>query len=170
MTELIAEGEVKQTIGGILYIEQRQFTLGLGNRQSLIEVHELRMDGLHLAELDILHELTHEVTVRWNRGDGRLVDLLLQGIDTLTLEDSSIALGEETVSEIHDILFRELRHTLYTTGLLCPTLPVDKGFEMLTHTPTVVLQRTLVIEFQVVDDRRQQIVGEVAFLQVIDFA
>ena len=39
---------------------------------------------------------------------------------------------------------------------------------MLTHAPTVILQRTLVIEFQVVDDRRQQVVGEIAFLQVLN--
>ena len=39
---------------------------------------------------------------------------------------------------------------------------------MLTHAPTVILQRTLVIKFQVVDDRRQQVVGEIAFLQVIN--
>ena len=39
---------------------------------------------------------------------------------------------------------------------------------MLTHAPTVILQRALVIEFQIIDDRRQQVVGEVALLQVID--
>ena len=126
------------------------------------------MNRLHLTELDILHKLTHVVTIRGYRGDGRLVDLLLQGIDTLTLEDGGIAVRKETIGEIHDILLRQLRHTVEKTGLLRPTLPIDKGIEMLTHAPTVILQRTLVIEFQVVDDRRQQVVGEVAILQVID--
>ena len=154
MTELITEGQSKQTIGGILHIEQRQLTLGLSDGQSLVEIHKLGMNGLHLTVLDILYKLTHKVAVRRNRGDSGLIDLFLQRIHTLTFKYGSIAIGEETVGEIHDILFRKLRHTFKTTGLLCPTFSIDKSIQMLTHTPTVALQSTLVIEFQVIDDRR----------------
>ena len=76
------------------------------------------MDRLHLTELDILHKLTHVITIRGNWGNGRLVDLLLQSIDTLTLKDSGIAISKETIGKIHDILLRKLRHTVEKTSLL----------------------------------------------------
>ena len=57
-----------------------------------------------MSILDILHKLTHLVAVCQNRGDIRLVDFLLKGVDTLFLVHGNITFREETVSEINQFL------------------------------------------------------------------
>ena len=168
LAELIAEHDGEEVVLCVLLIVKRQFVLGLSDDEILLEIHELRMDGLHLRLLDLLHEGAHLVTICLNRGDGRLVDLLLGRVHARLLIDGGIACGEETVGEGHDLLLGHLRHTVQLAYLLLPGDAVDKGIHKLTGAPLVALEGSLVVELHIVDHTRQEIVGEVTLLQVLD--
>ena len=108
LSEVIIEDEVEQAVSVVLHIIQWQLLLGLGDGEVLLEVDELRLDGLHLGVLDVLDERAHQVAVGRDGGDGRLVDLLLQAVDTLALEHGDIAIGEEAVGKGHQLRLGDL--------------------------------------------------------------
>ena len=169
LTELIAEHQRKEVVFYVLLVDQRQMTLCLSHRQVFLEVHEHRLNGFHLRLLNVLHETAHHIAVSRNGRDGRLVNLLLQRVCTLRLEYSGIAVGEETVSEAHNLLLGDLRDAIHLVDVLLPCLAVNKGLHMLSDAPLVAFQSTLVVQLLVVDDRWQQVVRELSFLQLLDF-
>ena len=120
MTEVIAEHKVKQSVVNVLLIVQRQLFLSLCDGELLAVVNEYRLDRLNLCLLDSLYESALLVAVGLDRSDGRLVDLLLQGVNTLDLKDGSIAVCEEAVGKVHNLLLCQLRYAVQVTYLLFP--------------------------------------------------
>ena len=93
--------------------QQGQAFLHGGYRQVALEINKLRLDRLYLGVLDILYELAHLVAIGRNRRNGRLFYLLLQAVNTLTLEDSGIAVGKEAVGKVHNLLLGYLGDTVH---------------------------------------------------------
>ena len=133
-----------------------------------MEIHELRLDRFHLGILDSLYEGALLVAVSLDGGDGGLIDFLLQRVHTLTLIHHRIAIGKELISEVHDLLFGNLRDTVNLTDLLFPVYLVDKGIHKHIGTYLIMLQSLVVVTLLVVDDARQQVIGEVTLLQLIN--
>ena len=168
MTEIIAEHKVEQTIFYVLLIIQRQLFLSLCDGEILAVVYEYRLDRLHLCLLDSLYIIALLVAVGLYRSDGWLVYLLLQRVYTLNLEDSSIAVGEESVGKVHNLLLSHLRNAVQVTYLTFPLYAIDKGIHKFISTPAVVLHCALVAQLLIVHYRWQQIVREVTLLQVLN--
>ena len=118
----------------------------------------------------LLDELTHLVTVGLNRGDGRLVDLFLGGVDALLLEDSDITLRKEPVGKINQFLLGNLRDAVDLAYFLLPVNLVDKGIHKHVGPTLIALNQLVEIAFLVVDDAGQQVVGKVTLLQFIDLS
>ena len=133
-------------------------------------VDEFRLDGLDLRILDVLHKLTHHVAIGGDGRDGRLVNLLLQGVSALFLEDSGIAVGEETVGKGHNLCLGHLRNTVHAMCLLLPCGTIDERTHHLTYAPHIVVEGTLTLEFHVIHDARQEVVREFTLLQVLHLA
>ena len=168
LSEVETVRELEEPVGVVLHIHQGQSLLGLGEGHILLEVHELRLDGLYLSILNGLHKSTLLVTVGLDRGDGRLVDLLLQRVNTLTLIHHSIAIGKELVGEVHKILLRDLRDTIEFAYFVFPVYLVDKGIHKHISAHLVVLQLLVVVTFLVIQNAGQQVVREVTLLQFVN--
>ena len=141
LSEVIEEHEVKQAVGLVLQIIERQFLLGIQDGDILFQVYEMRQNRLHLRILDSLHKGTLLITIGLDRGDGRLVDLLLQTVDALLLEDGDIALGKELVGKVYQLLLGDLRDTVDALHLLLPVYLINKGINKHIGTTIITLQQ-----------------------------
>ena len=168
LTKLIAVGQREQAVGVVLHIVKRQTLLGLRDGHVFLEVHELRLYRIHLRVLDILHKLTHLVAVGGDRCDSRLVNLLLQRVNTLCLVNGHVAVGEEVIGEINDFLFGNLRDSVDKSHFILPVLIVDESIDIHVGTSAVAFQQSVVGTFLVVDNAGQQVVREVTLLQLFD--
>ena len=127
------------------------------------------MDGLHLGVLHLTHEVAHQVTVGGNRCDGRLVNLLLRGINTLLLVNGDIVVGKEAIGEINNLPFGHALHTMDTLNLILPLHTIDESINKSRCASIVAFQRAEVFEFLVVDDAGQQVIRELTLFQLLDF-
>ena len=169
MTEVETKHEIEQLVVGILLIQEGQALLNLSNGDITIEIEELRLNRLYLSILDIRHKTAYLVTIGGNWRDGRLVNLLLKGVNTLLLEDSGITIGKETAGEVDNLLLCHAGNTLRLTDMMLPTLTIDKSVHLLADAPRVVVKGSLFAQFAVIDDRGQQVIREAALLQILKF-
>ena len=128
------------------------------------------MDGIHLGADHLVEELTRKVSVGRDGGDSRFVDFLLRRVHTLTLVHSHIVVAQMLVGKGHDLCFGDTRHALEPAYDIEPVLPVDKGILHQLRARTVVEQRLVVVELEVVHHRWEKLVGEVTSLQLSYFA
>ena len=169
ITKLITEGQHETSVLLVLHINVRQTSLGVAEGEVFLEVDETGLDGGHFAFLNFLDEVADEVAVGRDGGDGRLVNLLLVFVYTLTLVNHHIVVVEVLVGEGHDVIFRQVGDAVEAANALFPRHLIDIGVDEHIGTGHVALHRVVVVQLGVVDDRRQQVVGEVAALQFLDF-
>ena len=74
-----------------------------------------------------------------------------------------------TLSKGHDLILRHGGDAVKCLYLLLPGRAVDKGLHIHVGTGAVALQGVIVLQLQVVDDRRQEVVAKVAGLQFVYF-
>ena len=79
-----------------------------------LEVNKLRLDGLHLGTLDVLHKLADVLAVGGNRRYLGLVNLLLVGVYPLTLIDGGIAVVEVEVYKVYYLLLGDTSQAVQT--------------------------------------------------------
>ena len=170
LSEIIVEHQIEEAILLVLHVIERQIFFGFQDGEILFQVYEMRQDRLYLRILNSLHKGTLLITISLDRGDDRLVDLLLQTVDALLLEDGNIAIGEELVGKGHQLLLRDLRDAVDTFHLLFPVHFINKGPNKHACTPAIALQQGIVRAFHVVDDTGQQVIREVALLQLINLS
>ena len=75
-----------------------------------------------------------------------------------------------TVGKVDDLLLRHLRYAVETAHDVFPFLAVDEGVDEHVGPVFIALERLVVGELHVVDHRRQQVVGEVADLELAELA
>ena len=170
VTEFISEGEVEESVGCVLLVYHRQLLLGGGERQVFLEVEEYGLYRLHLSILYVLDKLAHLVTVGRYRCDGWLVYFCQCGVNALTLVHNGIAIVEEASGKIHHVFLSELSLTVDSMYGILPFYTIDECVDISVSSLLVVVERFVIIEFLVVDDAWQQVIGEVALLDVVDFA
>lgn len=69
-----------------------------------------------------------------------------------------------------DLLLRDVAYAVETSHHVAPFLLVYEGVDKLACAAVVALHLVIGLELHVVDDRRQQVVGELAALELGDFA
>ena len=142
--------------------------LCLSDSEILLKVHEAGVDRLHLRVLDSLYEGTLHVAISLDRCNGRLIDLLLQRVDALTLVHHGITICEELVGEINDLLLRDSGDTIQFADLILPVYLIDESIHKHISSHLVALQTLVVSTFLIIDDARQEVVWEVTLLQLVD--
>ena len=170
VAEFVAEGQREEVVLHILLIDDGQTVCNGEMRKVLLEIEELRLNGLHLGLLNGFHKVAHLVAVRGNRRDGRFVYLLLCLIHALTLVNGHVAVGKEAVGKGYEFVLRDGGEAVERLHLLLPLDAVDEGVEHLADTSAVVVQRTQFREFVVIDGRYEQIFREISLLQFLYLA
>ena len=121
--------------------------------------------------LNLHEEGTLLVAVRHDRRNGRLGDLLLIGILTLTLIDYGIVLGTELlVGPGHHLLLRDLREAIHATYDIGPLLAIDKGIDKHIGTTLVRVHHLHHLRFEVVDRGLQERLVPLAATQQLHLA
>ena len=88
-------------------------------------------------------------------------------VHTLTLIDSHVALGEEAIRKIHNLLLRYLAQAVHLPNLLLPIYTVDEGIQHLARASLIVVEAPQFIQFLIVQGRDEQIIVKVATFQLI---
>ena len=167
VAEIIAEGELEASILCVLDGNHRQSVVHGRERQVFLEIDEARLDGLHLYLLNVLHKLADSIAIG---GDGRylrFVNLLLVGVYALTLIDGNIVVAEVALGEIHNLFFGHTTDAVEALHRLLPRLVINEGLQEHAGAPYVILHSLIVVQLQIIDDAGQQVVAEVAFLQLL---
>ena len=90
-------------------------------------------------------------------------------VHALTLIDGHVALGEEAVGEVHNLLLRYPSEAVHLADLLLPFDAIDEGVQHLGCARLIVVKASQLVQFLIVKRRHQQIVVEVASLQFLHF-
>ena len=135
----------------------------------LLEVHEPGLDGFHFGVLDLLDEGAHLVAVGRDGGDLGLLDLLDVGVLGLTLEHGDVVVLQVALGETDEVFLGEGCDAVDALHGVLPLDAVDEGVLEHRCASAVVLQLTHLVELHIVDDGRQEVVGEVAALEFLDF-
>ena len=164
-----AEDEVEDAVLAVLLVGQRQ---GVGCRshgQVLLEVDEVRLDGFHLGVLNLADKIAHLIAVGRDGCNLGLLDFLDVGVVALTLEYGDVVVGEVAVGEGYDVLLCQCCNAVDAFHGVFPLDAVDEGILEHRCAGAVVLHLLHFVQLHVVDDGRQQVVGEVAALELSDF-
>ena len=136
--------------------------------QILVEIDENRMDRFELTSLDVLHELAALVAVHFDWRDGRLVNLLLVRVWTLTLVDEGIGFGLEILlGHVHHVLLANLRQAIHQCHLVSPFATSNEIAVHFAGASLIAFQRTHLLQLEVVDDGFQHRLVEITVLQFL---
>ena len=165
------KNKVEGTVLHILLIEQLSTILHGSLAQILVEIDENRMDRLQLTSLDVLHKLTALVAVHLDWRNGRLVNLLLVRVLSLTLVDECVSISLEIlVRHVHHVLLGQFRESVHERHPFRPVTTCDEITVHLSGTTLIALQGAHLLQFVVVDDCLQHRFVEIALLQLLDFS
>ena len=111
-----------------------------------------------------MYELAHRITIGRNGRNLRLVNFLLVGVNTLALVNGYIVVVEIAVGEIYNLLLGHAFNTLLALDNLLPRRAVDKRIDKHIDTFFIIFKSIVVLQLQIVDDRRKKVVAELTLL------
>ena len=117
--------------------------------------------------LDFIQEGARHVAVGRYRSDFRLLDFLLCVVRTYFLIYANEIVVEIAVGKIQNLLLRQFLCTLELRSYVCPVAMADKCVNHFAYAVAVALQRTEIVEFHIVDNRREQVVAELSALEFL---
>ena len=107
------------------------------------------------------------VVVGRDRCDGRLFHLFDCRVVALFLVDAGKAVAEELFGIADDVCFGQFGYPADFLYFPLPVLVVDESVHELVGTELVLVELCVVVSLVVVDDGRQQVVGELSFFQLL---
>ena len=169
-TEIVHEVKLEEVVLLVLYVVNRLLLLCSSASEVLFVVEEYRLYRLHLRLLDLLHQCALQVAVRRYRRDSRLLYFLLCRVFALTLVDDGVAVGEVALGEVHNLLLCDACDAVEALHLRLPRASVNEGVDERCSSTLVAVERAQELELHVVLHRRQQLVAELATLQLLYLA
>ena len=168
--ERIMIGQREDVVARILLIQIVEAFLRSGHREVALEVNELGLYGLRLGIDDFFQKLALLVVVGRDRCYVRLFYLVNSGVVALGLEHGDVAIGEEPVGEVHYLALRHLGNAVERVDLVVPLLVVDESINEAVGALIVLPQRLVIFQLHVVHRRRQEVIGELALLQLLNLS
>ena len=107
------------------------------------------------------------IVVGRNRRDVRLLNLMDRRVVAETLVDTDVVVEEMTAGKVHDLLFRDLRHTVELPYYMLPVLTVDEGVLHHLGAVAVTAQPTQHIELLVGKNSFHQVLIKLAALEFL---
>ena len=161
--------KLEEVVLRVLDVVDRLLLLCSSASEVLGVVEEYRLYRLHLRLLYLLHECALQVAVGRYRRDRGLLNLLLCGVFALMFVDDGVAVGEMALGEVHNLLLCDAGDAVEAFHLRLPRASVDEGVDERRCATLVTVERAQELELHVVLNRRQQLVAELATLELLDF-
>ena len=160
-------GEREEVVIGILLIEILESFLRVSHRKIALEVDKLRLDRHRLRFDNSLEESTLLIVVCGYRRYLRLLNLMDRRVVPLNFEYRDITIGKEPVGKVDNLLLCHLRDPVDGIDFIGPFLVVDERIDKAVGTFLITAEALVERELHVVDDRRQEVVGKLSFLQLV---